>query len=94
MCCVKLLQLCPTLCDPMDCSLPGSSVYGIIQGRILEWATVPFSRVSFPLRDRTHVFCGSHIVGGFSTAESPGKPHLIYIYGQTFLYSFILGYIY
>ena len=34
--CVLVTQLCPTLCDPMDCSLPGSSVHGILQGRILE----------------------------------------------------------
>ena len=34
--CAKLLQLCPTLCDPMDCSLPGSSVHGILQARLLE----------------------------------------------------------
>ena len=40
------LQLCLTLCDPMDCSLPGASVHGIIQGRILEWVAVPFSRRS------------------------------------------------
>ena len=36
----KSLQLCPTVCDPMDCSLPGSSVHGILQARILEW--LPF----------------------------------------------------
>ena len=41
--CAKSLQLCMTLCDPMDCSLPDSSVQGIIQGRILEWAAIPFS---------------------------------------------------
>ena len=35
--CVKLLESWPTLCDPMDCSLPGSSVHGILQARILEW---------------------------------------------------------
>ena len=35
--CAKLLQLCPTLCDPVNCSLPGSSVHGILQARILEW---------------------------------------------------------
>ena len=35
-------QLCPTLCDPMDCSLPGSSVHGIIQARMLEWVAIPF----------------------------------------------------
>ena len=37
----KLLQLCPALCDPMDCSLPGSSVHGISQARILEWVAFP-----------------------------------------------------
>ena len=36
-------QSCPTLCDPMDCSLQGSSVHGILQARILEWVTIPFS---------------------------------------------------
>ena len=39
----KLLQLCPTLCDPMDYSLPGSSVHGIIQVRVLEWIANAFS---------------------------------------------------
>ena len=39
-------QLCPTLCDAMDCSLPGSSIHGIIQARILEWVAIPFSRGS------------------------------------------------
>ena len=38
LCCAKLLQSCLTLCDPMDCSLPGSSDHGILQTRILEWA--------------------------------------------------------
>ena len=41
---VKLLQLCATLCDPMDCSPPGSSVHGILQARILEWVVVSSSR--------------------------------------------------
>ena len=48
-------QLCPTLCDPTDCSPPGSSVHGILQARILEWIAVPFSRRSSQLRDRTQV---------------------------------------
>ena len=39
-----VIQLCPTLCDPMDCSLPGSSVHGIRQARTLEWVVIPFSR--------------------------------------------------
>ena len=40
---MKVTQLCPTLCDPMDCSPPGSSVHGILQARILEWVAVLFS---------------------------------------------------
>ena len=39
----KLLQLCPTLCNPMDCNLPGSSVHGIFQARVLEWGAIAFS---------------------------------------------------
>ena len=42
--CVLVTQSCLTLCDPMDCSLPGSSVHGILQARILEWVAVSFSR--------------------------------------------------
>ena len=38
----KSLQLCPTLCDPVDCSLPGSSVHGIFQARVLEWVAIAF----------------------------------------------------
>ena len=40
----KSLQSCPTLCDPMDCSLPGFSVHGILQARTLEWVAISFSR--------------------------------------------------
>ena len=36
-------QLCPTLCDPMDCNLPGSSVHGIFQARVLQWGAIAFS---------------------------------------------------
>ena len=43
----KSLQLCLTLCNPMGCSLPGSSVQGILQARILEWVAMPSSRESF-----------------------------------------------
>ena len=41
------LQSCSALCDPKDCSLPGSSVHGILQARILEWVVMPFSRESY-----------------------------------------------
>ena len=42
---VKSLQSCPTLCDPMDCSPPGSSAHGIFQARTLEWVAIAFSAV-------------------------------------------------
>ena len=45
---VLVAQSCPTLCEPMDCSLPGSSVHGIFQARILEWIAISFSRGIFP----------------------------------------------
>ena len=48
---VKFTQSCPTLWDPIDCSLPGSSVHGILQARILEWVAIPFFRGSSQLRD-------------------------------------------
>ena len=48
-------QSCPTLCDPMDCSPPGSSVHGILQSRTLEWDAICFSRGSSEPRDQTQV---------------------------------------
>ena len=51
----KVALSCLTLCDPMDCSLPGSSVHGIFQARILEWIAISFSRGSSWPRDRTQV---------------------------------------
>ena len=61
---VLVTQLCPTLCDRMDCGLPGSSALGISQARILEWVAIPFSRGSFQSRDQTQVSC---ISGRFFT---------------------------
>ena len=55
---------CPILCDPMHCSPPGSSVHGILQVRILEWVTIPFSMRPFRPRDGTQV---SRIAGRFFT---------------------------
>ena len=57
-------QLYLLLCDPMDCSPPGSSVHEILQAKILEWVAVPSSRGSSQPRDRTWV---SHIAGRFFT---------------------------
>ena len=49
--CAKSLQLCPTVCDPMDYSLSGSSVHGFLQAEILEWVAMPSSSESSQLRD-------------------------------------------
>ena len=55
-CVCLVVQSCLTPCDPMDCSLPGSSVHGILQARILEWKAIPFlSRISSQPMDQTHV---------------------------------------
>ena len=51
----EVAQSCPALCDPMDCSLPGSSLHGILQARVLEWVVISFSRGSSRPRDRTQV---------------------------------------
>ena len=61
---VLVSQLCLTLCNPMDCSLPGSSVHGILQARTLEWVAFPFSRGSSQPSDQARVSC---IAGGFFT---------------------------
>ena len=53
----EVSQSCPTLCDPMDYSPPGSSIHGILQARILEWVAISFSRGSSWPRDWTQVSC-------------------------------------
>ena len=58
---VKIAQLCLTLCEPMDWGLPGSSVLGILQARILKWIAIPFSTQT---QDQTKV---SHFASGFLT---------------------------
>ena len=69
-CCYLIIKLGLTLCDPMDCSLPGSSVHGLCQARILEWVAIFFSRGSFNPRDQTSVSC---LAGWFFITEPPGK---------------------
>ena len=61
---VSVTQSCPVLCDPMDCSLPGFSILGILQVGILECVTIPFSRGPSQPRDQTWVSC---IAGRFFT---------------------------
>ena len=70
-CCWLVAQLCPNLCDPMDCSPPGSSVHGISQARVLEWVAISFSWGSSWPSDRAHISC---LAGRFFTTEPPGKP--------------------
>ena len=71
----RLLDLCLTLCDSMDCSLPGSSVHGIFQARILEWVSMP-SPGDLPNPGIEPVFPGSlALQAGYLPTEPPGKPH-------------------
>ena len=71
----EVAQSCPTLSDPMDCSLPGSSVHEIFQARILEWVAISFSRGSSRPRDQTQVFFPGSSDGKVSVynAGDPGS---------------------
>ena len=69
--CAKSFKSCPTLGDTMDCSLPSSSVHGILRARIPTWIAVASSRGSSQPKDWT---CVSYIAGGFFTSEPPEKP--------------------
>ena len=64
-------QLCLTLGDPMDCSLPGSSVHGIFQARILEWVVISFFMGYSQSRDQTYISC---LAGRFFTTEPCRDP--------------------
>ena len=65
----KSLQLCPAVCDPMECSPPGSSVHGILQARILEWVVMPLPGIKLmPL------MCPAWAGGFFTTSTYPGSP--------------------
>ena len=91
-------QSCPTLCHPMDCSLPGSSVHGISQARILECVAISSSRDRTWPRDWTHIYCISCIAGGFFTLEPAGKLKYytslsIYLYNIISLYIYINIYV-
>ena len=70
----SVAQLCPSLCDPMDCSPPGSSVHGIFQTRILEWVAISFSRHPPSPRIKPVSPESPALAGGFFTTKSSGKP--------------------
>ena len=75
----EVVKLCPTLCDPMECSLPGSSVHGIFQARKLEWVAISLSRGSSRPRGRTWV---SHIVGRRFTVWVTREAHFLEFKGR------------
>ena len=72
--CTKLLRSCLILCEPVNCSPPGSSVHGSLQARVLEWAAKLPSRGSSQPKDRNCISCGSCIAARFFTAEPLAKP--------------------
>ena len=76
----SVTQLCPTLCDLTDCSLPGSSVHGILQARILEWVAISSFRGSSWPRDWAHVSWVSACIGRWilyhcTTWDECSQPH-------------------
>ena len=85
-------QSCLALCDPLDCSLPDSSVHGIFQARILEWIAIySSSKGSSRLRDWTRISCVSCTAGGFFTAEPLRKPRGCHIWPSLHWGMFPLG---
>ena len=67
----EVAQLCLTLCDPMDCSLPGSSIRGIFQARILEWVAIFYSRGSSSLKiEPTSLISFALADGSFTTSAT------------------------
>ena len=67
--CAKSFESCPTLCEPMDCSLPGSSVHGILQARIFKWAAMPYFSGSCQLSIKPTSFTTPELAGGLFTTS-------------------------
>ena len=84
--CAKSLQTRPTLCDPMDCSQPGSSVPGILQARIPEWVGNPFSRGSSRPRDQPMSLMSPALAGRFFTGCGTWAGHFISLKFQFLLW--------
>ena len=81
-CCCLVAQLCLTLCNPMDCCPPGSSLHGISQARILEWVAISFSRGSSQPRNQTPISCiGGQILHHGATRYAPQSWELHFIPG-------------
>ena len=84
----EVTQSCPTLCDPVDCSPPGSSIHGILQARILEWVAISFSRGCSRPRDRTW---SPALEADALTSEPPGKPKSTGVGGLSLLQQIFLN---
>ena len=69
-CMLSRFSSCPTLCNPMNCIPPGSSVHGILQARILEWVAIPFSRGSSPYKDQIWSLMSPALAGGSFTTSA------------------------
>ena len=86
--CAQLPQSCPTLCDPVDCSLPASSGHRILQARILEWVTISFFREVFLTQGlKLHLLCLIHCRQILSLLTEPlGKPSFALVIGIFFFW--------
>ena len=87
-CFVFIAQSCLPLCNPMNYSLPGSSAYGILQARILEWVTISFPRGFSQSKDQTRVSC---VVGRFFTIWATREAPTIWL-GGPYAFAFCLLY--
>jgi len=93
MCCVhaKLLQFCVTLCNPMDCSPPGSSVHGILQARTLEWVSISFSKAwkwKVKVKSLSHVWLlATSWTAAYQAPPSMGFSRQEYLYTNMYLES-------
>ena len=72
--------MCLILCNPMDCSPPGSSVHGVLQARILDWVAIFYSRGSSPPRIEPESLVSSILASGFFITAPPGKLFSLHIY--------------
>ena len=82
-------QLCPTLCDPVDCNPPASSVHGILQARTLEWVAMPVSSGSSRPRDWTRVLLGRQILYHWATQEAQSLYTYTHLHAWMFSHSVV-----
>ena len=91
------IQSCPTLCNPVDCSPPGSPVHGVLEARVLMWVAVPFSRGSSLTQGlNPYLLCLLYWQEGFLPLAPPEKPYIftLYIYVHTYTHMYICTHTY